>query len=184
MFGRRVVTIKEFFWRQISKYFRLRKQKRCDPLVSKHYQSKSENRGNSFKRDKMISSYAFYNQNFLIFLKHIFFNCSTSLIQTTSSFKPSRAKCAILDIFYCEKRGRFSGVVVNEFSGVRIRTPPKFLFLTRATNLKLEHPRFECREKVFDILISSIVHRPSSIVYRLLQRIYRLGFSPHALVYT
>ena len=113
----------------------------------------------------MISSYAFYNQNLLIFLKHIFFNCSTSLIQTTSSFKPSRAKCAILDIFYCEKTVRFSGVVVNEFSGVRIRTPPKFLFLTRATNLKLEHLRFECREKVFDILISSIVHRPSSIVY-------------------
>ena len=94
-----------------------------------------------------------------------FFNCSTSLIQTTSSFKSSRAKCAILDIFYCEKPVRFSGVVVNEFSGVRIRTPPKFLFLTRATNLKLEHLRFECREKVFDFLISSIVHRPSSIVY-------------------
>ena len=115
----------------------------------------------------MISSYAFYNQNLLIFLKHIFFNFSTSLIQTTFSFKPSRAKCAILDIFYCEKRVRFSGVVVNEFSGVRIRTPPKVLFLTRATNLKLEHLRFECREKVFDILISSIVHRLSSIAKNL-----------------
>ena len=40
---------------------------------------------------------------------------------------------------------------------MRIRTPPKFLFLTRATNLKLEHLRLECREKVFDNLVSPIV---------------------------
>ena len=37
------------------------------------FQKKSENRGNSLKCDKMISSYVFYDQNLLIFLKHIFF---------------------------------------------------------------------------------------------------------------
>ena len=70
-------------------------------------------------------------------------------------------------MFYCEKRVRFSGVVVSEFSAVRIRTPPKFFFLTMATNLKLEHLRLECREKVFDILISSIVYRQESILWVL-----------------
>ena len=53
------------------------------------------------------------------------------------------------------------------FSGVRIRTLPKFLFLTGATNLELEHLRLECRKKNFDNLVSSIVHRPPSIVQNL-----------------
>ena len=37
------------------------------------FQNKSENRGNSLKCDKMISSYSFYHQDLLIFLKPIFF---------------------------------------------------------------------------------------------------------------
>ena len=50
---------------------------------------------------------------------------------------------------------------------MRIRTASKFLSVTRVTTLKLEHLRLESREKVFDNLVSSIVHLPSSIVHRL-----------------
>ena len=60
---------------------------------------------------------------------------------------------------------------LEQATGVRIRTPPKFLFLTRATNLKLKHLSLECQIQFGIVNARKLVGNTDKNIYSFCPRL-------------